>query len=130
MLSSNPEYTKMSNPGVCTLSALINSTQSAAPSRNPITSRCGLHSAILINALGDTVGLAADNQVCLAVEESDKAVAKHGKRVHDEDTFFFDGRLPNAPSHCFHDRVSKTKCGGQSRLVPSACRGLVQMVTT
>ena len=49
----------------------------------------------------DAVGLAADNHVWLVVEESDKAVAKHGKRVRNEDTFFFDGRLSTYPGHCF-----------------------------
>ena len=57
----------------------------------------------------DAVRLATDNQVRLGVEVSNEAVAKHGVRVHDEDTFFFDGRLPNYPGHCSYDRVSKTK---------------------
>src|SRR5437867_7395937 len=57
----------------------------------------------------DAVRLATDNQVRLGVEVSDEAVAKHGVRIHDEDTFFFDGRLPNTPGHCSYERVSKTK---------------------
>ena len=39
----------------------------------------------------DAVRLATDNQVRLGVEVSKEAVAKHGVRVHDEDTFFSTG---------------------------------------
>jgi hypothetical protein len=57
----------------------------------------------------DAVRLATDNQVRLGVEVSDEAMAKHGVRVHDEDTFFFNGRLRNYPGHGFYARISKMK---------------------
>jgi hypothetical protein len=72
----------------------------------------------------DAVGFAADSHVWLLVQVTDKPVAKHRKRVHNEDSSLFDGRLPNTLSHCFYHRVSKTKSADKVNALDGARRAV------